>query len=105
MSPYHIFIFRTVVALIAGSVVIFIALFLLRLVFRGGRWVLGIMVRSAALLLCAWLVKLAGRGDIGEWGAWIGFGGAAVLIVPMVVRLTIMRPARPAAARRSRSRV
>jgi hypothetical protein len=105
MSPYHIFIFRAVVALIAGSVVIFIALFLLRSVFRGGRWVLGIMVRLAALLLCAWLVSLAGRGEIGEWGAWVGVGGATVLIVPMVVRLAIMRPARSSVARRSRSRI
>jgi hypothetical protein len=105
MSPYHIFIFRAVVALIAGSVVLFITLFLLRSVFRGGRWVLGIMVRFAALLLCAWLVKLGGRGDIGEWGTWIGFGGAAVLIIPMVVRFAIMPPARSAAARRSRPRI
>jgi dolichol kinase len=105
MSPYHVFIFRAVVALIAASVVIFIALFLLRSVFRGGRRVLGIIVRCAALLVCAWLASLAARGEIGEWGAWIGLGGATVLIGPVVLRLAITGRARSDDSRRSHSRI
>jgi O-antigen/teichoic acid export membrane protein len=81
VSPEHVFVFRAVIVLIAGSFLLFIALFLLRSVFRGGRRIARAMVRVTALLVCAWLVTLAGQGSIGAWGAWIGIGGASVVTV------------------------
>jgi len=69
----HDVIVRQTVTLIAGSVLVFVALWLIKFAIRGGKQVVWEILRIAVSLLCMGLAGLSGRGAIGPWGAvdWV----------------------------------
>jgi hypothetical protein len=81
MSHDDHFMFRATVTLIAGGFVLLVALFLLRAVLRTGRRALKEILRVGALMVAMFLTVVVSRGEIGQLGAWAGFGGAAVVTV------------------------
>ena len=82
----HVFTVRIVVTLIAAGVVAFVAFALIRSVMRRGMPVVWEILRNAISLVCMVLVGLSARGNIGPWGAWVGFGGGfAVLLIAWYV--------------------
>ena len=88
MSMEHVFSVRMVVTFIAAGVVAFIAFALIRSVVSRGMPVVWEILRITTYLVCAVLVGLSARGNIGPWGAWVGFGGgfAAQLIALYIGR-------------------
>ena len=86
MSIEDVFTLRTVITFIAVFVVVFVAFALIRSVISGGRQVVWEILRASAWLICVLLVGLSGRGNIGPWGAWVGFGsGFATLLIALYV--------------------
>jgi hypothetical protein len=81
MSHDDHFMFRAVVTLIAGGFVLFIALVLFRAVLRTGRRALKEILRVGAIMVTMFLAVVFSRGEIGQLGAWAGFGGAVVVTV------------------------
>jgi hypothetical protein len=78
--------FKLAVTSIAGGLLVFIALWLIKSAIRGGKQVVWEILRIAVGLVCMALAGLSGRGAIGPWGAWIGFGGVlAVLLATLIV--------------------
>ena len=84
MSIEHVFTVRMVVTFIAVGVVAFVAFALVRSVVSRGMAVVWEILRITISLVCAVLVGLSARGNIGPWGAWVGF--AVLLIVLYVSR-------------------
>jgi hypothetical protein len=86
MSIDQIFTARTITTLIAAGVVAFLAFALIRSVVSRGMPVVWQILRIAINLVCAVLVALSAHGNIGPWGAWVGFGGGfAVLLIALYV--------------------
>jgi hypothetical protein len=86
MSIEHVFTVRMVVTLIAAGVVAFVAFALIRSVVSRGMPVVWQILRITSNLVCAVLVGLSAHGNIGPWGAWVGFGGVfAVLLIALYV--------------------
>ena len=71
---------RVIVTSLAGGVVVFVALMLIRSIISGGKRVVWEILRVTAGLVCTLLVGLSSRGNIGSWGAWFGFGGVLALL-------------------------
>ena len=92
MSMEHVFTVRIVVTLIAAGVVAFVAFALIRSVMRRGMPVVWEILRNAISLVCMVLVGLSARGNIGPWGAWVGFGGGfAVLLIAWYVSRSVTK--------------
>ncbi len=44
------------------------------------------VARATTFLVCMALVSLSGHGNIGPWGAWVGFSGVtATLLITLIV--------------------
>jgi hypothetical protein len=76
---------RVIVTSIAGGVVVFIALALIKSVISGGKQVVWEILRITASLTCMLLAGLSSRGNIGSWGAWLGIGGVLALLLATFV--------------------
>ena len=76
----HVFTSRVIVTLLAAGVVIFVGLALIRSAINGGKRVVWEILRVTSGLVCMALAALSGRGNIGPWGAWVGFGGVFLLL-------------------------
>ena len=86
MSIEHVFTVRMVVTFIAVGVLAFVAFALIRSVVSRGMPAVWEILRITTTLICAALVVLSVHGNIGPWGAWVGFGGVfAVLLVALYV--------------------
>lgn len=85
MSMEDVFTTRVIVTSIAGGVVVFVALALIRSVISGGKQVVWEILRITAGLICMLLAGLSSRGNIGSWGAWLGFGGVSALLLATFV--------------------
>jgi hypothetical protein len=85
MSIEHVFTFRTAVTFVAVGVVVFVAFALLRSAINGGKQVIWEILRVTLGLVCMGLAGLSGHGNIGPWGAWIGFGGVFALLLATFV--------------------
>ena len=86
MSIEDVFTFRVAVTFIAAGVVVFVAFALIRSVISGGTRVVWEILRVTVGLVCMCLAGLSGHGNIGPWGAWIGFGGVfALLLIALIV--------------------
>jgi len=86
MSIEHVFTVRMVVTFIAVGVLAFVAFALIRSVVSRGMPVVWEILRITTTLICAALVVLSAHGNIGPWGAWVGFGGVfAVLLIALYV--------------------
>ena len=70
MSIEDAFTMRVIVTSLAGGVVVFVALMLIRSIISGGKRVVWEILRVTAGLVCTLLVGLSSRGNIGSWGAW-----------------------------------
>jgi hypothetical protein len=85
MSMENVFTMRVIVTSIAGGVVVFVALALIRSIISGGKRVVWEILRITAGLICMSLVHLSSRGNIGSWGAWLGFGGVTALLLATLI--------------------
>lgn len=85
MSIEQVFTFRVAVTLVAAGVVVFIAVALIRSAIRGGKQIVWEILRVTVGLVCMSLVGLSGHGNIGPWGAWIGFGGGFALLLATLI--------------------
>jgi hypothetical protein len=86
MSIEDVFTLRVVVTSIAVGVVVFVAFALIRSAISGGKRVVWEILRITAGLVCMSLAGLSGHGNIGPWGAWVGFGGVfALLLIALIV--------------------
>src|SRR6202795_5360465 len=95
MSIENVFTVRTVVTFIAAGVVAFVAFALIRSVVSRGMPVVWEILRITTYLVCAVLVGLSARGNIGPWGTWVGFGGGfAVLLIALYVSRSPKRTGR-----------
>ena len=75
-----------VVTFIAVGGVAYVAFALIRFVGSRGMSVVWEIVRITTTLVCAALVVLSAHGNIGPWGAWVGFGSAfAVILIALYV--------------------
>jgi hypothetical protein len=81
MSIEQVFTFRIAVTLVASSVVVFVAFALIRSAIGGGKRIGWEILRVTIGFVCMSLVGLSGHGNIGSWGAWVGFGGAFALLL------------------------
>jgi hypothetical protein len=87
MSIEQVFTERTIITLIAAGVIAFVAFALIRSVIRHGMPVVWEILGITTGMVCMLLVALSGRGNIGPWGAWVGFGGGfAVLLIALSVK-------------------
>jgi hypothetical protein len=84
MSIGDVFTSRVIVTLLAAGVVIFVGFALIKSVINGGRRVVWEILRVTSGLVCMVLAGLSGRGNIGPWGAWVGFGVFLLLLVTLV---------------------
>ena len=85
MSVEQVFTFRMIVTLLAAGVVIFVGFALIRSVTGGGKRVAWEILRVTSGLICMVLAGLLGRGNIGPWGAWVGFGGVFLLLLFVLI--------------------
>jgi hypothetical protein len=85
MSIGDVFTSRVIVTLLAAGVVIFVGFALIKSVINGGRRVVWEILRVTSGLVCMVLAGLSGRGNIGPWGAWVGFGGVFLLLLVTLV--------------------
>jgi O-antigen/teichoic acid export membrane protein len=85
MSLEDAFTTRAIVSIIAGGVVVFVALMLIRSMVKGGKRVVWEILRTTAGLLCMMLAGLSSRGSIGLWGTWLGFGGMLALLLGTLI--------------------
>lgn len=82
----NVFTFRMAITSVAAGVVVLVAFALIRSSMKGGKQVIWEILRVTLSLVCMGLAGLSGHGNIGPWGAWIGFGGVfAVLLATLVV--------------------
>jgi hypothetical protein len=81
----HVLTFRLAVTFVAAGVVVFVAFALIRSAIRGGKQAVWEILRVTAGLTCMVLAGLSGRGNIGPWGAWIGFGGVFALLLAALI--------------------
>jgi hypothetical protein len=77
----QLFTAKLIVNLLAGGLVVFVVLALLRSVISGGKRVVWEILRVTAGLVCMCMVGLSRHGNIGPWGAWVGFGGIVALLL------------------------
>jgi|SRR5690348_12546131 hypothetical protein len=85
MSTEDVFTSRVIVTLLAAGVVIFVGFALIKSVINGGKRVVWEILRVTSGLVCMALAALSGRGNIGAWGAWVGFGGVCLLLLVAVI--------------------
>jgi hypothetical protein len=85
MSTEDVFTLRAVVTSIAIGAVVVVAFALIRSTISGGKRVVWEILRVAAGLVFMSLVGLSGHGNIGPWGAWVGFGGVFVLLLAALI--------------------
>jgi hypothetical protein len=84
---------RVIVTSIAGGVVVFVAIMLIKSITSGGKPVVWGILRIAAGLVGMLLAYLLGRGSIGSWGAWLGFVGVlALLLSSLLFRSSYNQP-------------
>src|SRR5262249_37088504 len=84
-SLEHVFTSKVIVNLLAAGVVIFVGLALIRSVVNGGKRVVWEILRVTSGLVFMMLAGLSSRGNIGPWGAWVGFGGVFLLLFVTLV--------------------
>jgi hypothetical protein len=85
LSMEHVFTFRVIVTPLAAGVVIVVGVALIRSVISGGKRVVWEILRIVCGLVCMVLAGLSGHGNIGPWGAWVGFGGVFLLLLATLV--------------------
>jgi O-antigen/teichoic acid export membrane protein len=85
MSIEGAFTMRVIVISVAGGLVVFVALVLIRSIISGGKRAVWEILRVTAGLVCMLLAALSGRGNIGSWGAWLGFGGVLALLLATLI--------------------
>ena len=85
MSIEDVFTLRVIVTSIAVGVLVVVAIALIRSIISGGKQVVWEILRVTAGLVCMLLAGLSGRGNIGPWGAWVGFGGVFLLLLATLI--------------------
>jgi hypothetical protein len=85
MSIEYVLTFRAAVTFAAAGVVVFVAFALIKSAIRGGKRVVWEILRVTLGLICMGLAGLSGHGNVGPWGAWIGFGGVFALLLAALI--------------------
>jgi hypothetical protein len=91
MGIEQVFTARVIITLIAAGVAAFVAFALIWAVIRRGMPVVWEILQVTTFMICTSLAALSGRGNIGPWGAWVGFG---VLFGMLMIALYASRSAK-----------